>query len=93
MLSSTAQATIEIDSLYEGIGFYTSITRAHFEELYQDLFRSTLEPVEEVLRDTKIDKQCPHNRPCRWLDPYSTYSQARPRLLQRQGVEQVDRPG
>ncbi|RMZ86697.1 hypothetical protein DV736_g6077, partial [Chaetothyriales sp. CBS 134916] len=55
-LSSSAQTSIEIDSLYEGIDFYTSITRARFEELCQDLFRSTMEPVERVLRDAKIDK-------------------------------------
>ncbi|KAL2414156.1 Heat shock 70 kDa protein, partial [Exophiala dermatitidis] len=36
-LSSSAQTSIEIDSLYEGIDFYTSITRARFEELCQDL--------------------------------------------------------
>ncbi|SGZ50456.1 CIC11C00000005224 [Sungouiella intermedia] len=55
-LSSSAQTSIEIDSLYEGVDFYTSITRARFEELCQDLFRSTLEPVEKVLRDAKVDK-------------------------------------
>ncbi|EJT46404.1 heat shock protein 70 [Trichosporon asahii var. asahii CBS 2479] len=55
-LSSAAQTSIEIDSLFDGIDFYTSITRARFEELCQDLFRSTMEPVEKVLRDAKIDK-------------------------------------
>ena len=55
-LSSSAQTSIEIDSLYEGVDFYTSITRARFEELCADLFRSTLEPVEKVLRDSKLDK-------------------------------------
>ena len=55
-LSSAAQTSIEIDSLFEGIDFYTSITRARFEELCQDLFRSTMEPVERVLRDAKTDK-------------------------------------
>ncbi|KAI0780725.1 heat shock protein 70 [Trametes elegans] len=59
-LSSAAQTTIEIDSLFEGIDFYTSLTRARFEELCQDLFRSTLEPVEKVLRDAKIDKSQVH---------------------------------
>ena len=59
-LSSAAQTTIEIDSLYEGIDFYTSLTRARFEELCQDLFRSTLEPVEKVLRDSKINKVSGH---------------------------------
>merc|ERR1712018_660549 len=55
-LSAPAQANIEIDSLFEGIDFYTSITRARFEELCADLFRGTLEPVEKALRDAKMDK-------------------------------------
>ncbi|XP_072300312.1 heat shock 70 kDa protein 1-like [Eucyclogobius newberryi] len=55
-LSSSSQASIEIDSLFEGQDFYTSITRARFEELCSDLFRGTLEPVEKALRDAKIDK-------------------------------------
>merc|ERR1712137_723402 len=59
-LSSSAQTSIEIDSLFEGIDFYTSITRARFEELCQDLFRSTMEPVERTLRDAKIDKSSVH---------------------------------
>ena len=59
-LSSAAQTSIEIDSLFEGIDFYTSITRARFEELCQDLFRGTMEPVERVLRDAKVDKSSVH---------------------------------
>merc|ERR1712036_121920 len=55
-LSASAQAAIEIDSLFEGVDFYTSITRARFEELCADLFRGTLEPVEKSLRDAKLDK-------------------------------------
>lgn len=55
-LSSSTQASIEIDSLFEGIDFYSNITRARFEELCADLFRSTLDPVEKALRDAKIDK-------------------------------------
>lgn len=55
-LSSATQTNIEIDSLFEGIDFYTSITRARFEELCGDLFRATLDPVEKVLRDAKVDK-------------------------------------
>jgi len=55
-LSASAQANIEIDSLYEGTDYYTSITRARFEELCADLFRGTLEPVEKALRDAKMDK-------------------------------------
>merc|ERR1711899_2962 len=55
-LSASAQANIEIDSLFEGIDFYTAITRARFEELCADLFSGTLEPVEKALRDAKMDK-------------------------------------
>jgi L1 cell adhesion molecule like protein len=60
-LSSSTQASIEIDSLYEGIDFYTSITRARFEELNADLFRGTMEPVEKSLRDAKMDKAHIHD--------------------------------
>eukprot|EP00253_Pinus_taeda_P012757 PITA_12757 len=60
-LSSTAQTTIEIDSLYEGIDFYTTITRARFEELNMDLFRKCMEPVEKCLRDAKMDKRSIHD--------------------------------
>jgi len=56
-LSSSTQASVEIDSLYEGIDFYTSMTRARFEELNADLFRSCLAPVEKVLRDSKMEKR------------------------------------
>merc|ERR1719228_2314394 len=59
-LSSSTQANIEIDSLFEGIDLYTSITRARFEELCADLFRGTLEPVEKAMRDAKIDKSIIH---------------------------------
>jgi len=55
-LSSSTQASIEIDSLYDGVDFYTSVTRARFEELCADLFRGTLDPVEKSLRDAKLDK-------------------------------------
>ena len=55
-LSSAAQTSIEIDSLFEGIDFYTSVTRARFEELCADLFRGTLDPVEKCLKDSKMDK-------------------------------------
>lgn len=60
-LSSSSQASIEIDSLFEGVDFYTSITRARFEELCSDLFRGTLEPVEKALRDAKMDKAQIHD--------------------------------
>jgi len=59
-LSSSTQASVEIDSLFEGIDFYTSITRARFEELCADLFRATMDPVEKALRDAKMDKAAIH---------------------------------
>ena len=55
-LSSGTSASIEIDSLYEGIDFFTSITRARFESLCMSLFRKCLEPVNQVLRDAKVSK-------------------------------------
>ncbi|XP_071532857.1 heat shock-related 70 kDa protein 2-like isoform X2 [Panulirus ornatus] len=59
-LSSSTHASIEIDSLFEGMDFNTSITRARFEEMCADLFRGTLEPVEKSLRDAKMDKSQIH---------------------------------
>lgn len=55
-LSSQVQASIEVDSLFDGQDFYISMTRARFEELNMELFRSTLGPVEKVLKDAKMDK-------------------------------------
>ena len=55
-LSSTATANIEIDSLYDGKDFYSTITRARFEEICSDVFRRAMDPVEKVLRDAKMDK-------------------------------------
>lgn len=59
-LSSATQAPIEIDSLKDGIDFYTSITRARFEELNADLFNSCMQPLESVLRDAKMSKSDVH---------------------------------
>ena len=55
-LSSVTQTTVEVDSLFEGEDFESSITRARFEDLNAALFKSTLEPVEQVLKDAKIAK-------------------------------------
>lgn len=55
-LSASTEACIEIDALFEGIDFYTKISRARFEELCADLFRNTLQPVEKALTDAKLDK-------------------------------------
>lgn len=59
-LSNSTSANIEIDALYDGKDFYSSITRARFEELCADLFRGCLDPVEKVLRDSRIDKSDVH---------------------------------
>ena len=56
ILSSSTVATIEIDSLFEGIDFNSTITRAKFENICEDLFRKTMDPVEQVLRDSKLSK-------------------------------------
>jgi L1 cell adhesion molecule like protein len=55
-LSSATKAAIEIDSLFEGLDFHSSLTRARFEELCADYFRGTLDPVRKVLADAKISK-------------------------------------
>ena len=55
-LSSSTQATIEIDSLFEGIDYSASITRARFEELSSDLFTRLFEPLDKVLKDSGISK-------------------------------------
>ena len=49
-LSSSTEATIEVVSLFDGIDFHTKVSRARFEELCSELFRKTLEPVEQALR-------------------------------------------
>ncbi|ETV66170.1 hsp70-like protein [Aphanomyces astaci] len=59
-LSSSAQAYIEIDSLFDGIDFNSTITRARFEDMCGDYFRKTMEPVEKVLRDSKLSKSQVH---------------------------------
>lgn len=56
-LSSSTQASIEIDSLFEGIDYSTTLTRARVEELCGPLFRQCLGPVEKVLTDSKLDKK------------------------------------
>ncbi|KAL1491463.1 hypothetical protein ABEB36_012060 [Hypothenemus hampei] len=60
-LSSSTEASLEIDALHDGVDFYSKITRARFEELCMDLFRSTLQPVEKALTDAKMDKGTVHD--------------------------------
>ena len=60
-LSGSSQANIEIDSLYEGVDFYTTITRAKFEDLCKDKFDSCLDPVNKCLKDSGLDKNQIHD--------------------------------
>jgi L1 cell adhesion molecule like protein len=55
-LSSATVANLEVDSLFDGIDFTSTLTRAKFENLCESLFRKTMQPVEQVLRDSKIAK-------------------------------------
>jgi L1 cell adhesion molecule like protein len=59
-LSSSTTAQVEVDSLFDGIDFYTTISRAKFENLCGDVFKRVLMPVEAVLRDAKMDKSDIH---------------------------------
>jgi len=56
-LSATTTANIEIDALFEGMDFYTQITRARFEEINADFFKGTLKPVDDALRDAKMKRE------------------------------------
>ena len=55
-LSSQLSTRIEIESLFGGVDFSETLTRAKFEQLNMELFKKTLRPVEQVLRDAKVDK-------------------------------------
>ncbi|SPO04976.1 probable glucose-regulated protein 78 of hsp70 family [Cephalotrichum gorgonifer] len=55
-LSSQMSARIEIEAFFEGIDFSETMSRAKFEELNMDLFKKTLKPVEQVLKDAKLKK-------------------------------------
>ncbi|RHY26474.1 hypothetical protein DYB32_007591 [Aphanomyces invadans] len=59
-LSSSTQAYLEIDSLFDGMDYNTTITRARFEDLCSDYFRKTMEPVKSVLQDAKLSKTQVH---------------------------------
>ncbi|KAK4579139.1 hypothetical protein RGQ29_028995 [Quercus rubra] len=61
ILSSTIETTIEVDSLCNGIDFFSNITRAKFVDLNIDLFRKCIEPVEKCLIDAKVDKNWVHD--------------------------------
>merc|ERR1719461_1509281 len=55
-LSSALRASIEIDSLYDGLDYNTTITRAKFDSLCNEQFRACLDPVKKVLQDAKVSK-------------------------------------
>jgi len=55
-LSAAVRATIEVDSLFDGVDFHITITRAKFEQLCNEAFRNCLEPCRKVLQDAKISK-------------------------------------
>ena len=59
-LSSSTTTNIEIDSLYDGIDFSSTLTRAKFESLCMDIFHRTMAPVEQVLKDSKVSKSDVH---------------------------------
>jgi heat shock protein 1/8 len=56
LLSTSTSASVDIDSLYDGIDFSTSITRARFETLCSDLFKATIDPLDQAMKDSKMSK-------------------------------------
>jgi len=60
-LSSSSEAYIEIDSLFDGIDFSEKLTKARFEDINKKEFRSTIEPVEKALRDANLSKAQIHD--------------------------------
>jgi len=60
-LSSSTQATIEIDSLFDGCDYSCNLSRARFEELCMDYFRNSMTPVEKALKDSGLDKKSIHD--------------------------------
>ena len=59
-LSSCTTATIEIDGLFRGVDYNTTISRAKFESLCNALFKKTMRPVEQALRDSGVSKSDVH---------------------------------
>lgn len=59
-LSSVIQTTIDVDSLYDGIDFSITLTRAKLESLCMDIFKKAMEPVDKVVADSKLDKSKIH---------------------------------
>jgi len=55
-LSSSASTNVELDSLFEGIDFYASLSRARFDEIITDFVKQTMAPVEKCMQDAKLSK-------------------------------------
>lgn len=60
-LSTSTSSSVELETLFDGIDFNSSISRAKLEELCADIFRKTMAPVDQVLRDAKMDKSQIHD--------------------------------
>ena len=56
-LSTAHQTKVEVEALFDGQDFSETLTRAKFEELNMDLFRSTMKPVKKVLEDGSMSKK------------------------------------
>jgi L1 cell adhesion molecule like protein len=57
----TLSSTIQIDSLYEGMDFYTTLTRGRFNEQNKGLFSKCMETVEKCLRGAMVDRSSVHD--------------------------------
>ncbi len=57
ILSTSAQAAVEVDSLYEGMDLFSSISRARFEQLAQDVFRDCLSVVDKVIKQAGLEAE------------------------------------
>ena len=55
-LSTSSSASIELESLYDGIDMFTNISRAKFESLCINLFNKCIDPVSKVLQDSGVSK-------------------------------------
>ncbi|XP_074284326.1 heat shock cognate 70 kDa protein-like [Silene latifolia] len=56
ILSSATSANIDIDCLFEGIDFTSTLSRARFEKLNMDLFENCMYPVDKCLKDANMEK-------------------------------------
>mmetsp|Transcript_56625 Transcript_56625/g.106714 ORF Transcript_56625/g.106714 Transcript_56625/m.106714 type:complete len:697 (+) Transcript_56625:64-2154(+) len=59
-LSTQTSGTLELEALKDGVDLRETLTRARFEELNMDLFKKTMVPVEQVLKDSKLAKSDVH---------------------------------